>query len=71
MLTLVSEAVGAVALDPAAPVDVDGTDNKADCTGFVDVAVVLIDDVAMVNRTDTGAAVEDGSVDAVIIVVEN
>ena len=44
----------AVALDPVAPVDVDGADNIADSTGVVDVAVVRIEDVAMVDRTDTG-----------------
>ena len=66
VVTLKSVAAS-VALDPAAPVDVDGADNKADNTGVVDVAVVMIDDVAIVDRTDTGAAVDDGSVDAVVI----
>ena len=60
-----------VAVDPAALVDVDGADNNADSTGVIDVAVVMIDDIALVNRTDTGAAVDDGSVDAVVIVAEN
>ena len=69
-MTLKSVAAG-VALDPVAPVDVDGADNKADNTGVVDVAVVMIDDVAIVDRTDTGAVVDDGSVDAVVIVAEN
>ena len=69
-MTLKSVVAG-VALNPAAPVDVDGAVNNADSTGVVDVAVVMIDDVAIVDRTDTGAAVDDGSVDAVIIVAEN
>ena len=62
MLTLASEASGAVAIDPAAPVDIDGANYKANSTGVVDAAVVMIDDVAMVDRADTGAAFEDGSV---------
>ena len=69
-MTLKSVAAG-VALDPAATVDVDGAVNNADSTGVVHVAVVMIDDVAIVDRTDTGAAVDDGSVDAVVIVAEN
>ena len=69
-MTLESVAAG-VALDPAAPVDVDGADNKADSTGVVDDTVFMIEDVAIVDRTDTGAAVDDGSVDAVVIVAEN
>ena len=72
-MTLKSVAAG-VALDPAATVDVNGAVNNADSTGVVDVAVVMIDDVAIVDRTDTGAAVDDGSdgsVDAVVIVAEN
>ena len=69
-MTLKSVAAGA-ALDPAALVDVDGVNNNADNTGVVDAAVVMIDDVAIVDRTDTGAAVDDGSVDAVVIVAEN
>ena len=60
-----------VALDTAAPADVGGADNKADTTGVVDVAVVMIDDVTIVDRTDTGAAVDDGSVDTVVIVAKN
>ena len=69
-MTLKSVAAG-VALNPAAPVDVDGAVNNADSTGVVDVAVVMIDDVAIVDRTDTGAAIDDGRVDAVVIVAEN
>ena len=69
-MTLKSVAAG-VALDTAAPADVGGADNKADTTGVVDVAVVMIDDVTIVDRTDTGAAVDDGSVDTVVIVAKN
>ena len=68
-MTLKSVATG-VALDPAVPADVDGVNNNADNTGVVDVAVVMIEDVTIVDRTDTGAAVDDGSVDAVVIVAE-
>ena len=71
VLIFVSEAIGAAAFDPAAPVDIDGVDNKADSTGVVDVAVVMIDDVTIVDRADTRAAVEDESVDAVVIVLKN
>ena len=69
-MTLKSVAAS-VALDPAAPVDVEGAENKADSTGVIDVAVVMIDDDAIVDRTNTGAAVDDGRVDAVVIVAEN
>ena len=60
-MTLKSVAAG-VALDPAAPVNVNSVNNKADNTGVVDVAVVMIDDVVIVVRIDTRAAVDDGSV---------
>ena len=63
-MTLKLVAAG-LALDPAASVDVDSANSKANSTGAVDVAVVMIDDVAIVDCTDTGAAVDNGSVDAV------
>ena len=70
VVTLISIAAGAAALDPAAdaPADVDGVDNIEDKTGVVDTAVVMIDDVGMGARTDTGAAGDAGSDDAVDIV---
>ena len=68
-MTLISVAAD-VALDPAAPVDVDGIDNEADSTGAVDVAVVMIDDVAITDHTDTVVAIDDGSVVAVVIVAK-
>ena len=71
MLTSVSEAVSVVALYPAAPVEVDGADNKADSFGIIDVAHVMINNVAIVDCTNTRVAIEDGSVDAVVIVVVN
>ena len=43
----------------ATSVDADGADNKTDSTGVVDVAIVMIDDVAI------------GNIDAVIIVAKN
>ena len=55
MLTLGSEAVHAVALDPAFPVGIGGADNKADSSDVVDVAVVMIEDVTMVDCTDTSS----------------
>ena len=56
MLTLVSEAVGGATLDPAALVKVVGAYYKADSTGIVDVALAMIDDVAIVDCADTRAA---------------
>ena len=66
-----SEAVSAAALDPAVPVDIDSAENKAGSTGVVNVTVIMIDDVGMVECTFSGAAVEDGSVNAVVIAVAN